>query len=107
MKRSRLHRKPPGKRTGQDDRYLTWLRKQPCIICESFRYVEAAHVGARGLGQTCPDRQAVPLCPAHHRTGVSAHHVLGKAFWRFHGISREGIIAVLVERYAAEVRKAA
>jgi len=82
--------------------YLKWLRTQPCLICGQSRYVEAAHVGARGLGQTCPDRQAVPLCSKHHRTGPYAHHVLGKRFWVFHRMDRGAVIEGLIRRYEAE-----
>ena len=79
--------------------YLKWLRTQPCTICKATRFIEAAHVGLRGLGQTCPDRQAVPLCSKHHRTGPYAHHVLGKKFWVFHRLERGAVIAALVRRY--------
>jgi hypothetical protein len=104
VRRSAIVRRAPNRNPGDDAQYLKWLRAQACIVCASGRYVEAAHVGARGLGQTCPDRQAVPLCREHHRTGKAAHHVLGKAFWGYHGISREEVIAGLVTRYGSEVK---
>ncbi len=63
---------------------------------------EAAHVGLRGLRQKCSDRETLPLCAEHHRTGPDAHHVLGKKFWEHHGIDREVWIAAYVERYEKE-----
>jgi hypothetical protein len=106
VRRSAIFRHAPKRQPGDDVLYLIWLRSQTCIVCASGRYVEAAHVGPRGLGQKCPDRQAVPLCREHHRTGKTAHHVLGKAFWQYHGLSREEVIADLVRRYFSEVRTA-
>lgn len=63
---------------------------------------EVAHVGERGLGQKCSDRETVPLCAEHHRTGPHAHHVLGKNFWDCHGLDRDAIIAKLNEQYREE-----
>lgn len=110
-------------RTGEDPAYLDWIRTLPCLICSvqiygcawifsddaglifetapgaKSRIAEAAHVGIRGLGTKCDDRETVPLCPKHHRTGRDAHHVLGKWFWLYHDLDRERVIAVLQGRY--------
>lgn len=77
----------------RDSKYLAWIREQPCAICqresmEQTTMTEAAHVGDRGLGQKCSDRETLPLCAVHHRTGSAAHHVLGKRFWTHHGIDK-------------------
>ena len=84
---------PPRRGLVIDEAYLAFIRKLPCIVCGAVRYVEAAHVGARGLGQKCSDREALPMCPAHHRTGPDAYHVLGgKSFWKVWGLDRFRLI---------------
>lgn len=85
-----------------DDGYLRWLRKLPCAVCGTSRYIEAAHVGERGLGQRCSDRQAIPLCEAHHRTGLKSQHVMGRNFWIFWELDRYELIEQLNERYEGE-----
>lgn len=97
----------------RDPAYLAWIRTLPCVICfawklPSRRYdgkVEAAHVGERGLGQKCPDQEALPLCILHHRTGEHAHHVLGKKFWQFWKLSRHELVAEFQKQYAELVRE--
>lgn len=115
-------------RVGKDPDYLAWVHEFPCIVCawgylqrrgvdpleslgviwwravmaERYGPVEAAHVGDRGLGQKCPDREAIPLCAAHHRTGPQAIHKLGRGFWEHHGLDRGTIIAQLVRIYELE-----
>jgi len=67
-------------------------------------HTEAAHVGQRGIGQKCSDRETVPLCAWHHRLGPESHHKLGKKFWEHHGIDRATLIRelnALYERRAA------
>lgn len=97
----------------KDPAYLEWVRSLPCIICVGldtlqrvllfgFKYssrVESAHVGLRGLGQKCSDRDTIPLCAEHHRTGEHAHHVLGKRFWAHHRIDRDALVAELNKQY--------
>lgn len=68
---------------------------------------EAAHVGVRGLGQKCPDKEAMPLGTRHHEHataggGPGSHHTLGKGFWQFHGIDRAEVLAELHRLYVAE-----
>jgi hypothetical protein len=40
---------PPRRGSEPNDQYLRWLRKQACAVCGTLRWVEAAHVGLRGL----------------------------------------------------------
>lgn len=86
------------KRIGKDSAYLEWLHTLGCVCCGSKR-VEAAHVGDRGMSQKCPDKQAIPLCSAHHRTGPQAHHVLGKGFFEHWKIDRDSLILDLNRQY--------
>jgi hypothetical protein len=106
-------------KTGRDPDYLAFIRRQPCICCERpdqhtrplftrlRRYMnvnrlltEAAHVGMRGMGQKASDREAIPLCSEHHRTGPDSHHVLGRKFWSRWGLDRNELIANYQEAYA-------
>lgn len=107
-------RKP---KPGDDPNYLNFIRTRPCVCCyaelirseigpEGVLSVcaprptsEAAHVGPRGLGQKCPDRQTVPLCAQHHRVGPLAHHVLGKRFWDTWALNRDELISSLQSIY--------
>ncbi len=105
------HRKP---RRGplKDAKYLAWIRENICVVCRHWAIgewmigqtetTEAAHVGGRGLGQRCSDRETLPLCASHHRTGKDSHHVLGRKFWEYHGLNRDAIIAELQRLYSAE-----
>ena len=72
--------------------YLRFIRRQSCVICGALYSIEAAHSGIRGLGQKADDRDALPLCRHHHRTGPHSHHKLGKRFWGFHGLDKIGLI---------------
>lgn len=113
----------------RDRKYLAWIRILPCVVCyrhfwrhfierkftlEEIRILaalswerqrlltEAAHVGQRGFGQKCSDRETIPLCGHCHRTGPHALHRLGKNFWSFHGIDRRLLISELILRYEEE-----
>ncbi len=98
----------------KDPKYLAWLREQQCVVCkfsvvsvssnaatmeitiqlaEQTTVTEAAHCGDRGLSQKCSDREALPLCGEHHRTGKFSHHILGKRFWQHHGLDKDVLIA--------------
>jgi hypothetical protein len=67
-----------------------------------FLKIEAAHVGERGLGQKCPDRQTLPLCIEHHTAGPHSHHKLGRGFWSFWKLDRYELIAEFNARYEGE-----
>lgn len=98
----------------KDREYLGWIASQPCCVptCKSKHLhkwqevagsrTEAAHVGARGLAQKCSDRETIPLCAWHHRTGDHSHHVLGKKFWDEHGLDRDRLIEEFNARFQQE-----
>ncbi len=101
-------RAKPRRGTLKDPAYLDFIRGHQCCACKMWGAsqstpTEAAHVGERGLGQKCSDREAIPLCATHHRTGALAQHVLGKKFWAFHGLDRAKLIAQYQERYLVNV----
>jgi len=83
--------------------YLRFVRTQICCVpgCRNW-ITEAAHVGARGLGQRCSDREAIALCQKHHRTGKHSQHTLGKNFWSHHGLDKDAIVADLNRRFERE-----
>ena len=112
------------KKLGDDPQYLVFIRTLPCVVCAGravFERIleetaseyevhriqqrqksstEAAHVGDRGLGQKCSDREAMPLCGReHHREGPDSHHQAGKEFWNKHGLGREEVLALLWRAY--------
>lgn len=89
-----------------DEQYKAWIRKQPCICCGTRRYVEAAHVGTRGLGMKCSDYETIPLCSWHHVQGPEAHHVLGKRFFEYWKIDRFKLIAGFNRRFEKETKAA-
>jgi len=85
----RRHEKPQ-----QNRGYLAHIRRQPCCVCGTTRGVQAAHTGARGLGQKACARRAIPLCAGHHKTGNDSYHALGPAkFAACHNLDIEALIA--------------
>lgn len=91
----------------QHDRaFLGALHRLPCIVCGSWRSIEAAHIrltshewsertGVRtgaGGAEKPSDRWSLPLCSHCHRDGPDAEHVIGTvAFWRMHGLDPHAI----------------
>jgi hypothetical protein len=74
--------------------YWDWIRKQPCAVCGVRRWIHAAHVGLRGLGQKCSGWEVLPLCKRHHDRGMPhSHHTLGKR------LDRYALIRSFQERY--------
>jgi hypothetical protein len=47
--------------------YLRFVRSLPCCACGSTRYVEAMHVGPRGMSQKVDDKDALPGCRFCHK----------------------------------------
>lgn len=77
----------------RNPKYLAWIRTQPCLVCGSTRWIEAAHTGPHGLGQKSPDSSAVPLCAKHHRTGNDSYHRLGpRKFNEVHNLNLAEIV---------------
>lgn len=109
----------------KDPAFIAWLHRLPCVACWFEKYsdrsgalavyiefaaagmwsdrtfdVEAAHIGDRGQGQKCSDREACPLCSRHHDRGSAiGHHVLGKTFWTRYGIPKLELIEALNTLY--------
>ncbi len=63
-----------------DREYLGRLVEDGCIICGSP--AEVHHIGVEGMGRRADDREAIPLCPFHHRTGNQGEAVhAGRESW--------------------------
>lgn len=97
-------RSKPRRGVVKDPAYLEFISGHKCCVCISWETeqatpTEVAHVGERGLGQKCDDRQTLPICERHHKTGKLALHVLGKAFWGHHGMDRDKLVKEYQEKY--------
>jgi hypothetical protein len=89
----------------RDRKYLAWVRAQPCAVCGSWRYIESAHTGPRGLSQKADDRQAIPLCRGHHSRGNLSLHKLGPVrFARLYHLEVAQIIRELREMFLGASR---
>jgi hypothetical protein len=89
----------------EDRMYLAFVRSHPCAVCGSWRGVEAAHTGPRGLSTRASDRSAINLCRRHHQRGNDSLHTLGPVqFEQVHHISIREIQGELNREYD-ELRK--
>lgn len=87
IKRRPIYR---AERPVRDSKYLAYIRKLCCVACGSYRCIEAAHFGARGLGQKSSDLEALPLCLKCHRMGPKSYHTLGaRRFVEVHAVNVE------------------
>lgn len=77
------HEIKPRKPDGKDPAYLAAIHDLPCVICENWGFLqitptEAHHtICGRHSQRKTPDRQAIPLCRAHH-TGAEGIHTQRK-----------------------------
>lgn len=83
-----------------DTPYQKFIRSLPCMICvllglRQRSKTEHCHIGARGLGQKCDDRESAPLCRWHHTQGPGSHHRLQKLFWIRYCLDRDELIRTL------------
>ncbi len=107
MKPIKKKRSKPRRGVVKDPKYLDFIRQQKCAACTSWgskqsSTTEAAHVGERGLGQKCSDRETIPLCVLHHRVGMIAAHKIGKKFWVYHSLDRIKLIELYNAQYELE-----
>jgi hypothetical protein len=123
LKRTPIRRLPRRIKAGDDPDYREFIRQLPCVVCyrnwplaevapaiveasllAGRNQSECAHVGVRGLGQLCPDRETLPLCGlVHHREGPESHHRLQGEFWTFHGLDRPALFRALQEFYNFQI----
>lgn len=60
----------------KNNKHLSWIREQPCVVCGEDTTVEAAHIRVGSLDHDKPhtgmaekpsDKWVLPLCGKHHR----------------------------------------
>lgn len=90
------------KRKGSDPAYLALVAQLPCAVANGrcSGRITCHHKSGAGMGLRAPDREAMPLCIAHHLHGPKSIEELGSKAWeRLHGVSQ----AELVERTQAQI----
>lgn len=83
----------PKPKTYRSEKYLSFIRQHPCLICgnpETVPHHESLGMGM--MGGKCPDSHCVPLCTLHHRR----YHDTGPKFWMGYDVKME-IIKLLTE----------
>jgi hypothetical protein len=82
--------------------YLSRVAALGCIICGAPAEIHHLREGV-GMSQRSPDSRAIPLCPAHHRTGGYgvAYHA-GRLTW----VQRYGEPEALLERVRRQLEHA-
>lgn len=68
---------------------------------------QACHVGSKGTGQLCPEREIMPLGFRHHMHPTAggfkdSHHAGTRTFWTKHDLSRPHVLEFLRHLYVAE-----
>lgn len=84
----------------RDERYLAFVRKQPCCVCKAPAPSDAAHIRmastvygkrATGMAEKPDDRWCVPLCPPIIGFKIGCHKLQHsgseQSFWRAVGIN--------------------
>ncbi len=75
--------------------YLAWIRTQPCVVCGSTRWIEAAHTGPYGLArsrQIPPPSRYVVCTTAPEKTAITK--LVPRKFAAVHDLD----IFVIIER---------
>lgn len=79
--------------TNAERKHLSRVAELGCILCARQGHegtpAEVHHIrtGA-GVGRRSSHMDTIPLCPAHHRLGNDALHVMGRKAWeRHHGLT--------------------
>ena len=73
-------------------KYLRWIRQQPCAICENDQAVHAHHqIGSktRGVGYKASDFRVIPLCAPHHLELHNHGHITWEEIY---GITQDALI---------------
>jgi hypothetical protein len=86
-----------------DKDHISKVVEMGCIVCRNAGYgeslAEAHHIGNGTMGKKASNREVIPLCPVHHRTGnygVAVH--AGRKEWeKFNGTEWELLTQTLME----------
>lgn len=61
------HKKRKPKSIARDEEYLSFIRKQPCIVCNCIHVVpHHESISGRGTGIKASDLETIPLCHFCH-----------------------------------------
>jgi hypothetical protein len=73
LKRSTFKRKRRRPKSGDHPAYKAWVKTQACVVgghrcgrAEPHHIIDGRGAQRKGMGQTARDRDALPLCRAHH-----------------------------------------
>jgi hypothetical protein len=75
--------------------HLAFVRSLPCCVSGRTFGIEAAHVGARGMGQKSSDLETIPLNVLFHR---EQHRIGLRAFVKTYQLDIPAILAMLQRR---------
>lgn len=84
----------------EDPAHLARVRSLPCCVCRLTQETptEAHHIRQGvGMGQKASDRETIPLCAYHHRTGKTAFHASPSMFQWLYGTERE-LLALTLDK---------
>ena len=90
-----------------DQKYQDYIRSFACVVCVLLNLrqrskTQCCHVGLRGLGTKCSDRETLPFCRLHHRE----QHASQKRFWKVYGLDRVELVRTFQESFCFGLRDA-
>lgn len=76
------HKKRKPKNIVRDEEYLTFIRKQPCIVCNCIHVVpHHESISGRGTGIKASDLETIPLCHfCHNERHSTGKHTFSKKY---------------------------
>jgi len=86
----------PKRSTFRSERYLSFVRKHPCLICGRESVAHHEPLGCSGMSIKCDDSRCLPLCVAHH---AERHQTGFKTFWDKYRIAPEMEIIRMMTEY--------
>jgi hypothetical protein len=99
----------------KDEKFLNFVREQPCMVCGRPPKSQAAHIRMgnialdkrpTGLGERPSDKWSVPLCAGCHMDGsLSVHRTGEEQFWAFVGMNPFTFAKYLYREYLSQHEK--
>jgi len=88
----------PKQKRWRSEKYLKFIRKQPCIICGHYE-TQAHHIrfaNNSGISKKPSDSWTISLCPLHH----AEFHQMGRdTFYERHGIDIYRELFLTIKKY--------
>lgn len=95
----------PKQKIFKNKKYLAWIRKKNCLVCNMLPPNDAHHVWNSGKKNHGNDLLAVPLCRKHHTFGADAYHLTSHDIFEFtHNLDLKDEIINLLSEYIDEVQ---